>query len=59
VSSAIKEFGHFKVIPAFGGAPVIDSFRFGHQRFREKTIYHLERASTFITRYSYKMFDID
>jgi hypothetical protein len=58
-SSAIKEFGHFKVIPAFEGAPVIDSLQFGHQRFREKTIYLPERASAFITRYSYKMFDID
>jgi hypothetical protein len=58
-SSAIKEFSHFKVILAFEGALVIDSLQFGCQRFREKTIYLLERASAFITRYSYKMFDID
>ena len=56
---AINELGHFKVILAFERAPVIDSLRLGQQRFREKTIYLLERDSTFITRYSYTMFGIN
>jgi hypothetical protein len=58
-SVAINEFGHFKVFPAFEGAPVINSFRLGRRRFREKTIYLLEKDSTFITRYSYKLVNID
>ena len=58
-TSAINELGHFKVILAFEGAPVIDSLWLGQQRFREKTIYLPERDSTFITRYSYTMFGIN
>ena len=59
MSSAIKEFGQFKVMLAFEGAPVIDSLRLRQWRFREKTIYLSERDSVFITRCSCKMFDID
>ena len=55
---AINELGHFKVILAFEGAPVIDSLRLGWWRFREKTIYLPKRDSMFITRYSYTMFGI-
>lgn len=57
--SAIQEFGHFKVLPAFEGAPVIGSLLFGRRRFRDESIYFLERDSAFITRYSYRMFGID
>jgi len=58
-SLAIKEFGQFKVTLAFERAPVIDSLRFGRRRFRENTICLLQRDSVFITRHSYRMFDID
>ena len=56
---AINELGHFKVILAFKGAPIIDSLWLGWWRFREKTIYLSERDFTFITRYSYTMFGIN
>jgi hypothetical protein len=58
-SIAKNEFGQCKVLPAFEGAPVIDSLRFGRRRFSEKAIYLLERDSAFITGHSYKMFNID